>query len=234
MPHPLDEERIAEAENRCPPVDSKLVQDQTNYHLFKELIRTSVNSNPRQLLEYYRYQCAKKTTDLACRYGYALQYIQLNQYAKALTLLKPLWIQAPNNFYFALAIAQTYQGLSNPQAAVSVLRDLYVNFPDSYAITLEYGTALLAAKEPSKASVVLLTGTRTYKRDIPLCQQLARAQAANQNLGYAYFTLAECHILQGEHRDAVRKLKLAQTYTQHDRLLRARIAAKITEITQKN
>ena len=67
-----------------------------------------------------------------------------------------------------------------------------------------------------------------------MCNQLARAQAANHTLGYAYFTLAECHILQGEQRDAVRKLKLAQTYAKKDRLLRARIAAKIAELTQKD
>ena len=232
--HPLDEERIAEAENRCPPVDKKIIRDQTNFHLFKELIRTTVNTNPKQLLEYYRYQCAQKTADIACRYGYALQYMQLNQYRKALTLLKPMWTQSPNNFYYAIAMAQSYEGSSDPQAAVTILQDLYANFPDSYAITLEYGNALLEAKQASKAAAILLTGTRTFKRDIQMCNQLARAQAANHTLGYAYFTLAECHILQGEQRDAVRKLKLAQTYAQKDRLLRARIAAKIAELTQKN
>lgn len=232
--HPLDEDRIAEAENRCPPVAKKVVRDQTNYHLFKELIRTSVNSNSKQLLEYYRYQCVQKTADNACQYGYALQHMQLNQYDKALTLLKPMWTQTPNNFYYAIAMAQSYEGLSQPQEAVTILQDLYANFPDSYAIILEYSNALLEAKQSAKASAILLTGTRTYKRDIQMCNQLARAQAANHNLGYAYFTLAECHILQGEQRDAVRKLKLAQTYAKQDRLLKARIAAKLADITRKD
>lgn len=232
--HPLDEERIAEAENRCPPGNKKIATDQTNYHLFKELIRTTVNTNPKQLLEYYRYQCVQKTSDTACRYGYALQYMQLNQYSKAMALLKPMWRQAPNNLYFAIAMAQSYEGLADPQAAVTILQDLYANFPENYAITLEYGNALLEAKQASKAASILLVGTRVYKHDIQMCNQLARAQAANHNLGYAYFTLAECHILQGEQRDAVRKLKLAQTYALKDRLLKARIKAKIAEITDKD
>ena len=231
--HPLDEERIAEAENRCPPIDKTTIRDQTNYYLFKELIRTSINTDPKQLLEYYNFHCAQKPSDNACRYGYALQYMQLNQYQKAVPLLKPIWTQAPNNFYYALALAQSYQGLSNPEAAVGILQDLHNNFPDSYAVTLEYGNALLAAKQPAKASAILLSGTRVFKRDIPMCNQLARAQAANHQLGYAYFTLAECHIFQGEQRDAVRKLKLAKTYSQHDRLLKARIEAKLAEITDK-
>jgi predicted Zn-dependent protease len=232
--HPLDEDRIAEAENRCPITTKQSTLDQTNYRLFKELIRTSLNSNPKQLLEYYRYQCVQKNSDDACRYGYALHYNNLNQYAQAQSLLTPLWKQTPNNFYYAIALAQTYVGLHQPQSAIDILQDLYANFPENYAIILEYGNALLEAKQNAKAAAVLLRGTRVYKHDIQMCNQLAHAQAANHTLGYAYFTLAECHILQGEQRDAVRKLKIAQTYAQHDHLLRARIAAKITEITAKD
>lgn len=231
--HPLDEDRIAEAENRCSSPTKKLNLDQSQYLLFKELVRTTVNTNPKQLLEYYRYHCGQKTADNACRYGYALQYMHLNQYTQALNLLKPLWQETPNNLYYAIALAQTYAGLKEPQNAVNTLQDLYANFPENYAITLEYGNALLEAKQTAKAASILLRGTRVYKHDIQMCNQLARAQAANHALGYAYFTLAECHSLQGEQREAVRKLKLAQTYTQHDRLLKVRIKAKIAEITLK-
>lgn len=228
--HPLDEERIAEAEDRCSSASQKQIGDQMDYYLFKERIRTSVNNDPKQLLEYYRYRCAQKPNDNACRYGYALQYLQLNQNDKALDILKPLWQQASNNTYYAIAVAQAYEGLSQPQTAVTVLQDLYHNFPDNYAITIEYSHALLEAKQTSKASFALLSGTRTYKQDLPMCNLLAQAQAANHTLGYAYFTLAQCLILQGEKRDAMRKLKLAQTYAQRDHLLKARIAAKIAEL----
>lgn len=229
--HPLDEERIAEAENRCPPVTKKITTDQTDYRLAKELIRNAVNDDPKRLLEYYRYQCVQKTSDSACRYGSALQYMSLNQYAQAMPLLKPLWTQTPNNLYYAIAMAKIYEGLSEPQAAVDILQTLYANFPDNYPITLEYGTALLQAKQAKKAATILLAGRRTYKYDLQICTQLAQAQAANHTLGYAYFTLAECHLLQGEHREAIRKLKLAKTFAQHDRILQIRVAAKIEEIT---
>lgn len=230
--HPLDEERIAEAENRCSATGKKLVLDQTNYYLFKERIRTSLNSDPKQLLEYYRYRCAQKSNDAACRYGYALEYMQINQNAKALELLKPMWQQTPNNVYYAIAMAQAYEGLSAPQEAVTILQDLYKNFPDNYAITIEYSNALLEAKQSSKAAFVLLSGTRIFKYDLQMCNLLAQAQAANHSLGYAYFTLAQCLTLQGEKRDAMRKLKLAQTYAQRDHLLKARIAAKIAELKE--
>ncbi len=228
--HPLDEERIAEAENRCPPATKKITVDPTNYRLFKELIRTAVNGDAKRLLEYYQHQCLQNTTATACRYGYALQLMHMNQYTQAMAQLKPLWMQAPNNFYYAIAMAKNYEGLSQPAEAVQVLSELYANFPDNYAITLEYGNALLAANQAPKAAAIFLTASRVYKHDLPICYQLAQAQAANHRLGYAYFTLAECHLLQGELHDALRKLILAKTYAKHDRILQARIAAKIEEV----
>ena len=63
-----------------------------------------------------------------------------------------------------------------------------------------------------------------------MCEKLARAQAKKNNKSYAYFTLAECHIMQGEIREAVRKLKLAKTLVGKDEFLKARIDAKLDEI----
>ena len=55
--HPLDEERIAEAENRSQNLGEKQYTDSLNYRLFKELIRVSVTNNNKQLLDYYQIQC---------------------------------------------------------------------------------------------------------------------------------------------------------------------------------
>ena len=112
------------------------------------------------------------------------------------------------------------------------MHDLYANFPDSYAVLSEYSDALVAANQSDKAVSLLLIGNRQFKNDLPLCNRLARAEAASHHMGYAYFTLAECHLLQGESHDAMRQLKLAKTFAQTDHLLQARIAAKIGVIIQ--
>ncbi|MCR9191630.1 MAG: M48 family metalloprotease [Gammaproteobacteria bacterium] len=231
--HPLDEERIAEAENRCPPAYKKIISDQSNYHLFKELIRNEVNQDQKQSLEYYQRQCKRYSDPATCEYGYTLRLMQNNRYKQAMVHIKPLWEQSPSNPYYAIAMAQVYTGLSQPNQAVQILGELKTNFPDSYAVTLEYGKALINANQAKKAAALLLVANRQFKHDLQLCNQLARAQAANHDLGYAYFTLAECHMLQGEKHDAVRKLKLAKTFATKDHLLQARIAAKIDEITFK-
>lgn len=58
--HPLDEDRIAEAENRSDRIAKKQYPDNLDYQLFKELIRVSVASDNKQLLDYYHYHCTKK------------------------------------------------------------------------------------------------------------------------------------------------------------------------------
>ena len=62
--HPMDEDRIAEADNRTARLSKKTYHDSVSYGLFKELIRTSVASNNKQLLDYYDHQCHK--TNTAC------------------------------------------------------------------------------------------------------------------------------------------------------------------------
>jgi predicted Zn-dependent protease len=231
--HPLDEDRIAEAEGRA--ATAKLHQtypDQLPYQLFKELIRNSISTNQKQSLDDYRYRCAHHNGDKACHYGYALSLIHNNQYAQALAQLKPLLAADPNNLYYAIALTTIYREQSRPAQAVTILSDLYANFPDSYAVLSEYSDALIAANQSHKAVSLLLIGNRQFKNDLSLCNRLARAEATSHHMGYAYFTLAECHLLQGDRHGAMRQLKLAKTFAPKDHLLQARIAAKIEAITQ--
>ena len=63
-----------------------------------------------------------------------------------------------------------------------------------------------------------------------MCEQLARAEAANHRKDYAYFTEAQCQLLQGRKMDALRQLNMAKSLVKNDHLLQQRIAAKIDEI----
>lgn len=232
--HPMDEERIAEAENRIHRQTTIKHEDSLDYFLFKELIRVSVTAEHKQLLDYYAHQCPKKNHHKACEYGYALTLLTINNYQQAATHLKPLLEQEHNNLYFQIAMAQTELGLTHYQPALTRLEELQNNYPDNYAVLMAYAQGLLAANQASKASAVLLKGSRTYKQDLPLCKELARAQAQAHQKGYAYFTQAQCLLLEGQARAAIAQLKVAQSIAQKDPYLSARINAKIDEIKSMN
>lgn len=228
--HPLDEERIAEAENRISRIPHKKYTDSLDYFLFKELIRVDVASDNKTLLDYYAHQCQKKTNHSACEYGYALALLNNNNYQSAISHLMPLIEQHKDNLYFQIAHAQAEIGLSQYQPALNRLSELHNNFPDNYAVLMGYAQGLLAANQTEKATSILLKGSRQYKNDLPLCRELARAQAKANHKGFAYFTQAQCLLLEGQARAAVAQLKVAKSLTKNDPYLTARIDAKIDEI----
>ncbi|PWY56453.1 Zn-dependent protease [Legionella qingyii] len=227
--HPLDGDRIAEAENRIAQSSPQKHVDSPEYPLVKELIRTSVTQDPKTLFDYYEHQCNKRTPAHACQYGHALTLINNNNYAKAATILTPL-LAENNNLYFQIAMAQAETGMSQHKAALSRLEEIQKNYPDNYAALMAYAQGLLAANQNEKATGILLKGSRKYKHDLPLCRELARAQAQSHQKSYAYFTQAQCLLLEGQKRAAVAQLKVARGLAKKDPYLSARISAKIDEI----
>lgn len=228
--HPLDDDRIAEAENRTPRTATGSFSDSEEYSLFKELIRTSVLNDTNQLLNYYAFQCRKQNPKTACEYGHALAFLKNNDYQKAYDHLKPLIQEQANNLYFQIAISQAELGLSKNQDAVSRLTELQKNFPENYAVLLAYAQGLLATNQTEKATGILLKGSRLYKNDLTLCRELARAQAKARQKSYAYFTQSQCLLLEGQKRAAIAQLKVARHLARNDAYLLARISAKIDEI----
>jgi predicted Zn-dependent protease len=228
--HPLDEDRIAEAENRSERVAKKHYPDNLDYRLFKEVIRVSVFSDNKQLFDYYQHQCHKKLSDAPCQYGYALALINNNQYQQAENLLIPLLNQDHDNLFYQIAMAQSETGTKQYAAALKRLSSLQKNYPENYAALMAYANGLLAAGQAKQAAFVLLKGSRQFKEDLPLCEELAQAQSAANSKSYAYFTKAKCQLLQGRKRDAIRQLKLAKTLVKNDNYLLARIDAMIEEV----
>ena len=228
--HPLDDDRIAEAENRYFHLGLKNHTDSLDYHLFKELIRAIVMSDSKQLVDYYRQLCLKNNNQIACEYGNVLASININQYGQAERRLLPLLEKNPDNLYFSITMAQIEIGQKKYTEAVKRLRELQQNYPDNYAALISYAQILIDANQPGPAAKILLEGTRQFNRDLPMCQQLARAEAANHHKGYAYFIEAQCNLLQGQKKAAINRLKTAKMLANNDKMLQERIDAKMDEV----
>ncbi|MFC3908469.1 M48 family metalloprotease [Legionella dresdenensis] len=228
--HPLDEDRIAEAENRSFQLKNKDHADSMDYFLFKELLRNDVARDSKQLLEYYQHGCNKKTPAAACAFGHALALLGINQFGQAKSLINPLLAHDNNNLFYQIAMAQAETGNKEYEAAIKRLQDLQTLYPENYAALMAYGQGLLAAGKAEKASAVLLKGSRRFKKDLILCEQLARAQSAANQKAYAYFTEAQCQLLQGRHREALRSLRQAKILAKNDRYLLARTDAMMDEV----
>lgn len=230
--HPLDEDRIAEAENRSEPLAHKKYPDSLNYRLFKELIRVSVSDDSKQLIDFYKLHCNQHQGPSYCHYGYSRALLESNQYQTAVDHLSPLIQQDPTTLDYQIAIAEAETGLKQHDIAIARLKELQSNFPENYAASMALAHGLIAAERPTEAASLLLKNRRKFKQDLTLCNELAEAYAASHQKDFAYFTEAQCQLLRGQRKLALRQFKLAKVLAKKNRLLTARIDAKIEEIKQ--
>lgn len=228
--HPLDDDRIAEAENRTARLVKKEYNDSLDYFLFKELIRTSINTDFGPLNAYYEHQCPKQNPEIACTYGQVLNCLNNNKFQAAFDKIKPLVEQRNDNLYFQIALGQAEAGLGQFSTAITRAQDVQNNYPNNYAALMAHAQILLTANQTAKATNVLLKGFRQHKNDLPLCRALARSQALSHQKSYAYFTQAQCLLLEGQVKAAVAQLKVAQKLAKNDPYLSARIEARVAEI----
>lgn len=227
--HPLDEDRIARAENRSLTLAKKNVPTSLDYVLFKTLVNNAANANTEQQLNYYQHQC-QSNHSLACEYGYALAQLNSNHYLQAKNTLLPLVAKMPTNLFLHIAMAQAEFGCKNYLSAFKRLDDLAVIYPNNYAILMTRAQGLLAQGDAAQAVHQLLKSFRLFKKNKFVCDQLAYAQAQAGHKSYAYFTQAQCHILSGRMHDALRQLTLVKRLAKHDRYLSARADAMIEAI----
>jgi beta-barrel assembly-enhancing protease len=231
--HPLDEDRIAEADNRIAQMKlHQNISSSPQYYLFKELVRHEVPHSTQQLFEYYAKQCSKNSPEYACRYGLALNYQEINQHQQSIQILEPL-VQSTdvNDPFLNLALAQSYEAIGQKAQAKEIYQKFYDVTPNNTAVLDQY-SEFLESSDPRKNLSLLLKAHRQFKNDLNICYKLARAQAQLRLLAQAYFTEATCHAIQGEKKAALTQLNVAKKYTKANSYMAQRIDAKIEEIKE--
>jgi predicted Zn-dependent protease len=230
--HPLDDERIAEAQHRMSSSPRTDIKNSLEYDLFKEVIRVSTTQDIKARMDYYNHACKHKERIDICHYGQALSELSADRFANAKNLLSPLLQQQPDNLFYLLPMIEAESRLGEHDKALGFIATALQKYPGNYGILMAYGQALLEAKQPKKAINILLKASRLYRSDLALCHALARAQSEAHEKGYAYFTRAQCLTLQGQKRPAIAQLNIAKTYAKNNTYLLSRIQAKIEEIKE--
>ncbi len=211
--HPLDESRIAAAQNRAEQLPYKQTKDSLFFHLIRarlELYRKERDiERVRRLKE--KLTSGKYQNKMTALYAYALALAKNRQYQEAIQILKELepTEQSPNQWIISLSLAEVEQESGNTQAALKRLKYLFESYPNNYPIIIKYAENLVEAKQGIEARTLLLKHQK-YHSEVPeIYQLLARAQSLTGHKVELHQSQAEWHYLRGEFKDSFQQLDLA-------------------------
>ncbi len=202
---------------------------------FRERARVLGSANPGDLIAFYQRAIAAGDGDpIAMQYGLGLAQTRAGQPRDAMRTLSPLVAAHPEQPAFGLAMAEAENSAASPELARQRLAALSEQFPGNRAVAIAHAQQLVASGSRQAAARAvemlrpLLAGSgnevllqRTFARACELAGDEIRAGEAH----------AEVALLNGQFDDALQQLGNLLRRTDVDYYQRARIEARIAQIT---
>ena len=206
------------------------------YLLMRERIRVLSSSDPRGVLDYYARSKAadpKFGDTVANRYGEALALIQAQHAAKAVPVMQKLAAAEPGNLTLALGLADAEREAGQRAQALAHYAALNATWPNDPAIVLSYSRALLdsGTKPDAKTAQGLLRPLLNDDSEPSLYATYGHACHVAGDEVHAGLAYADATFLSGHAADALDQLHRLLKRKDLDYYTRARIDARIAEIT---
>ncbi len=205
-----------------------------HYALMRERVRVLAGDAP-QLVTYYAANLPRTGFDTpANRYGYALALTRSGRSDKAVDVLRPMLASHPDNLVLRLAMADATLQSGDRANALARYAGLNSESPRNASITLPYAKALIQGS-PSTAQAEqaanLLRPALDTSEDPDIFRTYARASEKAGHRARAGEAYADASYLAGRPFDALEQLKRLLKRDDLDYYARARIQARIAELT---
>ena len=209
--------------------------DPIGFGFARERLRVlSARSPAEALAEYRRRERAGEQLSDAERYGYALSLTRTGEAASAITLLEPLQAAHDDRFWLDLARAEALERNGQRADADAAFGRLLDRQPRNRAIAMSYA-ALLAERGTREAALAAQAVLRPVLGESPydptLQESFGRACELAGDLPRAAEAFAEAAFLSGRAEDALNQLRRLKDRDDIDYVQRARIDARIAEMT---
>ena len=218
---------------QLPPGALRQVSD-VRFGWARERLRVLTADTPAAAIHEYTQMRAAGELDDARRYGLALAYLRDNQAAAAMALLEPLLAAHPGDHWLELAMGEAEARAGRTDAADRRFEALRRRMPRDPAVAITYAQVLAERKDPSagrkaqEALRPLQAGAggdpsfqRTYARASEIAGETVRAGEAWAEVAY----------LTGRPEQALLQLRTLKEREDLDYYSRARIDARIAQIT---
>ncbi len=167
------------------------------------------------------------------RYGYALALTRSGRGEEAIGQLEPLLTRQPDDPIVQLALADARWQAGQRAQALALYARLHEQSPRDRAVALAYGKALIATDDPaqSRRAASLLRPLLNEADEPEIYRTYARASEKAGDSVRAGEAYADASYLSGRPFDALEQLKRLLARDDLDYYARARIQARIAELT---
>lgn len=242
--HPFESTRVAEAKSRAdaitlevrpPPSDpssSKALDGR--FELFRERMRVLMENAGQNLVNRYREQLKLDPDNPFDRYGLALSLNRREAYKEAEQVADALLRDHPETLTFTLLVADIEGRTGRESEALARYSALHDRYPDRAAILAPYAELLLKDRDPDQAREAARLLRPLIDRDTDHAQLYSLVGRAYELSGETV-RAAESHALSaaynGRFEDSLVQFERLQRRTDLDYYQRARVQARITELT---
>jgi len=206
----------------------------STYELMRERVRV-LAGNAVKLATYYSSSLHDRSDfdTPANHYGYALALVRSGRAAQAITQLQPLVQAHPDNMVLDLAMAEARLQAGQRAAALAIYNKLNARSPRNRAVALAYAKALTEDGDKIQASLAadLLRPLLDSATEPEIYSAYARASEKAGDTIRAGEAFADASYYSGRPYDAMEQLKRMLKRDDLDYYARARIQARITELT---
>jgi len=236
LDHPLDLNRMTEAENRASQLHVPPRPDSRSYPLMKMRLLAMQNNDgtDKQLADFQGLVDSSKDWDqVAARYGQALVYQKAGRNDDAVKAMRSLVSQYDDVIAFRIGLADAQIHAGSLQAGIAAYSDAMRLFPDSAPLILSYANDLIDANKAQRAIDLLLPLSLQSNDDPEAVHLLAKAYDKAGNSGDSHYYMSEYYLVNGLPAAAVDQLRIALAVPGIDSVQKQRYRARLHRVEEE-
>lgn len=235
LDHPLDLNRMTEAQNRANQLHVAPRPASRSYELMKmRLLAMQINDGTtRQLADFQgRVDTTKGWDQVAARYGQALVFQKAGRYADAVAAMRALVKQYDDVIAFRIGLADALIHANQLKDGIATYADAMKLFPDSVPLVLSYANDLIDAGRSKDAIGLLMPVSLDSHGEPEAVRLLAKAYDKDGNSADSHYYMSEYYLVNGLPAAAADQLRIALATPGIDSVQRQRYRARLHRVEE--
>ncbi len=235
LTHPVPESRITDARQRALNYPIRPLPPSLDFELVKARIKSRYQGDAKSNISYFKQKLDKERYKIkaAAQYGLALSYFEDKQTVNALHILQTLKKNDKNNLFYIDALTDVYIANNQVDKAIEMLEQLNLFMPNNQVISLNYGNALIKAKEYDLSVQVLQDFLLINPGNFIAYDLLSTIYRLQGKVGLMHMNNAEILALLGAYSKAIDELQTSYGFLEEEPLMQKRVKARVLQLQEQ-